>query len=247
MGLFSGIGSLFGPVGSILGGIGDDLLGRDDAENANQTAYAQQRQLRQTAYQDTTADLKAAGLNPMLAYSNGATSAAAGPPVLNKGLQSSQQNSAQSTIANVNADTVNKQAQTDQIKAQTKLIEAQTGNTTTSTGKMTQETENLKQQMDKTREEIQLLIKENWNATERGNLLRAQTALADIDKRLRGDQITQVQAETEYKRALSTLAGTEIAGAKNIEAFEKSLAGDASPYARALNTILNSAKKVIGK
>jgi len=87
MGLFSGIGSFFGPIGSILGGVGDDIIGRDDAENANQTAYAQQRQLRQTAYQDTTQDLKAAGLNPMLAYSNGATSAAAGPPVLNKGLK----------------------------------------------------------------------------------------------------------------------------------------------------------------
>lgn len=90
MGLFSGIGSFFGPIGTVLGGIGDDLLGRDDAENANTTAYAQQRQLRQTAYQDTTQDLQKAGLNPMLAYSNGATSAAAGPPVLNKGLQSSQ-------------------------------------------------------------------------------------------------------------------------------------------------------------
>jgi len=245
MGLFSGIGSFFGPVGSILGGIGDDLLGRDDAEKTNQTAYAQQRELRQTAYQDTTKDLQAAGLNPMLAYSNGATSAAAGPPVLNKGLTSAQQNSAQSSIANVNADTVNKQAQTDQIKAQTKLIEAQTGNTTTSTGKMAQETENLKTQLNKTREEIQLVMKQHWNETDRGNLLRAQTALADIDRRMRTEQITQTEAEVAYKRVLTTLAGTEIEGAKNLEAFEKTLGGDASPWGRALGTILNSAGKVL--
>jgi len=78
MGLFSGIGSFFGPVGSILGGIGDELLGRDDAEKTNQTAYAQQRELRQTAYQDTTKDLQAAGLNPMLAFSQGGASVPTG-------------------------------------------------------------------------------------------------------------------------------------------------------------------------
>ncbi|AXH76778.1 MAG: DNA pilot protein [Microviridae sp.] len=243
MGLFSGIGSFFGPVGSILGGIGDELLGRDDAQQQNQTSVANTRLLRQTAYQDTTQDLKAAGLNPMLAYSNGATSATS-PPVANKGLAAAQQNSAQSSIANVNADTVNKQAQTDQIKAQTELIRAQTGNTTTSTANIDQQTKNLQTTMDKTREEIQLVMKQTWNETERGNLMSAQRQLAEIDSKLRASQITNTEAETAYKRVLSTLTGTQIEGAKNQEAFEKSLAGDASPYMRALGTILNSAKKV---
>lgn len=142
MGLFDSIGKLAGGIfdagKSVLGSVGGSIIGglfgksgQEDANAANAYQAELNRQFQEkmsnTAYQRAVKDMKAAGLNPMLAYSQGGASTPSGGQAtfynekadLARGFQAMPQNAvAMAQVGSLRAQTEKAGAEADLATAQ---------------------------------------------------------------------------------------------------------------------------------
>lgn len=147
MSFFSGItDALSGGVGSAIAGIGGGLLSYFGQQSANQTNQADanaqmafQASQTGTQYQRAVADMKAAGINPMLASQVGGNAAASGSMATVQNAMLPAVNSAQSA-ATTTAQLDNIRAQTNQANAAADNQAAQANLNSLTAGKVVQDT-----------------------------------------------------------------------------------------------------------
>ena len=209
--------------------------------------------MRSTGYQTAMQDLKAAGLNPMLAYTQGPAAMPTGasastssmPQISNKMQAALSASATAAQIANINAATEKTKADTDVSMATAKQVEAQTQLTSTSTANVAQQTENLKEQIAQIRENVKLQAQQGTTEQQRRVLMSYDAQLKQIQAEVENERIPLVKAQTALTNVQRQLAQYDIAGARNKSSSDETWWGrNVRPYIQDAGRVTNSATSI---
>ncbi|WNK14524.1 MAG: DNA pilot protein [Microvirus sp.] len=132
-------------IPSVLGYLGQENANDQSQHNA-EAQMAFQERMSNTAHQREVQDLMAAGLNPMLALKQGASSPAGAQATVGNSLGAAVSSASQGAqIQNALAEAKQKEASIDQIKAQTEQIKSTTLDQKVATAIQAEQLRNLKE------------------------------------------------------------------------------------------------------
>lgn len=240
--MFDGLLSLAAPIISgIFGSEGQEDANEANAEQAQRQMDFQER-MSNTSYQRAIADMKAAGLNPMLAYSQGGASTPGGAQAVIGNKATAATNAALAAAQSQTAHVQNEKtrAETQNVKADTELKGGQLVQALSSAGHADAMKDNIRQEMQS--------FDDRWSGTIIQNKLKQYEAWANQGKleKVKYDLQKLPEVQTAFEDAAriknqAQLLGLEIPESISRAAYWGSNAGKARPYTEHGGQILRDA------
>jgi len=239
-------------IGGLLGKEGQEDTNDQNAQltregwqfNAEQSALTRdwQEDMSSTQYQRAVGDMRKAGLNPMLAYSQGgagnlpgATASASSPIPMQNSYAAGVQSAAQAVQLS------NLQKQGENIDADTALKNAQAQRETSSAGNLEASTTNLKQQLGEIVERMHLLKQQQEESFQRAGAAQADRLLKLAQVKIAEGEIPLVWGKVKLNELEQILKKLEIPEAMAFsEKFKGEWGKDVSPYMREVIDILKA-------